>query len=233
MKRPAAVPRGPAAADAARRPVVLLVCQANVCRSRAAEELLRRRLTSAGLALDVRSAGTAAPAHARRCPSMDALLRARGLELPTDDGTRQLDAAVLERASLVLVAERRHRAHAARVDPGARSRTFTLVEAAALATGVRAVDPLVADPSRATAVATVEEALREVAADLHAARGSVELPGSAAAGRRLPWRSSGVASGIDLLDVHERSARVHRRSLQQLDGALEAVVALLAERLPR
>lgn len=228
MKRPAAVPRAVPASDGGRRPVVLLVCQANVCRSRAAEVLLRRRLEAVGLALEVRSAGTAAPSHARRCPSMETLLRARGLDLPADDGTHQLDVAMLERASLVLVAEGRHRAHAARADPAARSRTFTLVEAAALAAGVRAADAV-----RATPVATPEEALREVAADLHAARGSVDLPDAAASGRRLPWRRTGVASGIDLLDVHERSARVHRRSLQQLDQALEGVVSLLVARLPR
>lgn len=225
MKRPAGVPRAAAPSAGTRLPVVLLVCQANVCRSRAAEVLLRRRLASAGLALDVRSAGTSAPAHARRCPAMDRLLVSRGHDLPVDDGTHQLDTTMLERASLVLVAERRQRAQAARLDPAARSRTFTLVEAAGLAAAVPPVH-------HGSPGSTPDEALREVVAGLHASRGAVALPDAPAGRLALPWRRP-AAAGIDLLDVHERSSRVHARSLHRIDQALEAVVTLLGSRLPR
>jgi protein-tyrosine phosphatase len=229
-------PRPDAVRGTSTRPTVLLVCQANVCRSRAAEVLLRHRLAVAGLALDVRSSGTAAPAHAQRCTVMDRLLTARGHVLPDDGGPRQLDAATLDSASLVLVTERRHRAQAARLDPASRSRTFTVLEAEALATGVSG-HASAGTASRGTgrgasAGVLADDALRTVVADLHAARGSVPLPEESAPGRvRPPWRRAAPTSGIDLVDVHERSSRVHARSLQRLDRALDPVVFLLAARL--
>jgi hypothetical protein len=108
-----------------------------------------------------------------------------------------------------------------------------LVEAAALSAGVGTAPVTASRPGRVGAThLLLDAALGEAVGDLHAARGTVPLPDPSSR-RSVPWRRAAVASGIDLLDVHERSARVHARSLDRIDHALDSVVALLVARLPR
>lgn len=104
---------------------VLAVCTGNICRSPAAEFLLRERIAKAGRALDARSAGIGAlvnhPADETTC----ALMHGRGLDLSAHRAS-QLTLEHLRWAELVLVMERHHRDAVLAMDPTARGKTFLL-----------------------------------------------------------------------------------------------------------
>lgn len=102
---------------------ILTVCTGNLCRSPMAEAWLRHRagaerfkVTSAGLAARV---GEPAEANAVE------LLSRRGVDLSTHRA-RQLAAADLLAADLVLVMERWQKAEIERLCPPARGRTYLL-----------------------------------------------------------------------------------------------------------
>jgi protein-tyrosine phosphatase len=113
---------------------VLAVCTGNVCRSPATERLLAARLADVP-GLRVTSAGTAALAGQPVDPPVAELVRAAGGD-PTGFAARQLQAADLRAADLVLVMTRRHRSAVVALEPSAVRRTFLLVELATLATAV-------------------------------------------------------------------------------------------------
>ena len=219
-RRPAVV-RRPVASDRALR--VLVVCQANVCRSRAATVLLRQLADAAGLRVSVRSAGTRTVPGMPRCEVMDSVLLKRGAQLATDGGPRTLDAEQLGGSDLVLVAETVQRAHAARLLPAARTRTFTLLEAAALARALQGGQVARATPTEGSD-------LRAVVEELHAARGRVDLTPPQTrwpfgAGRRSTVSGAGPAGR-----AHRRPPRARARRCVRIDEALGSVVDLLAGR---
>jgi protein-tyrosine phosphatase len=109
---------------------VLVVCTGNVCRSPAAEILLRAAL-GARSGVAVGSAGTRALVGRPVEPSMARLLTAAGAE-PAGFAARQLTAADVASADLVLTAERAHRSAVVALHPRALRRTFTLLEFADL-----------------------------------------------------------------------------------------------------
>ena len=159
---------------------VLVVCTANICRSPAAEQLLRARLRDAGVPpgdVVVTSAGTHAVEGARRCPRSHELLT-RYVE-DVDDfawsaGSTRLTADLLRDADLVLTASREVRAAAVRTLPGSQAGTFTLRQAARIASalieeGLPTVVPL-------PATTDVRGRLRWLVAELDAARLPVEDP---------------------------------------------------------
>lgn len=123
---------------------VLMVCTGNICRSPLAERLAVTRLAHllprAGIAgtqsplesvVTVRSAGVRACVGEPMHPYASTVLDERGVEY---DGfvARQLTAAMVEGADLVLCATRRHRAEAVTLVPRAVRRSFTLREFARL-----------------------------------------------------------------------------------------------------
>jgi protein-tyrosine phosphatase len=110
---------------------VLVVCTGNVCRSPAAELLLRAGLgDDAGVA--VSSAGLAALTGEPVAAPMASLLAARGIA--TDGFTaRQLQAAGIRSAELVLTMTAAQRSAVVSRLPAAVRRTFTLRELAELA----------------------------------------------------------------------------------------------------
>lgn len=96
---------------------VLIVCLGNICRSPAAEVLLRVRARAAGHALEVDSAGTGhwhvgAPPH----PPMIAAARARGYDLAALRA-RQVTAADFARFDLILAADPSNRDSLERLRP--------------------------------------------------------------------------------------------------------------------
>lgn len=95
--------------DAVLRPRVLVVCLGNICRSPTGEAALREAARDAGVAMDVRSAGTG-DWHLGQPPDdrMRAAARARGLVL--DGVAEQVDATMLAAADLVLAMDRDNRA---------------------------------------------------------------------------------------------------------------------------
>ena len=118
---------------------ILVVCTGNICRSPAAAALLRAR--SAGLGIEVASAGTAAVVGHPIHPLTAAALAQVGIE-DLNHRARQLSPAHVAGADLVLTAERRHRVAVIEADPTALRRTFTIAEFACLSDAVE--DPAAA-----------------------------------------------------------------------------------------
>ncbi|MFT4262361.1 MAG: hypothetical protein QM572_03180 [Nocardioides sp.] len=108
---------------------VLVVCTGNLHRSPVAERLLAAALPGA----TVTSAGTQAPRGAPIDAGTLEQLRRLGA---SGEGhrARQLTPAMLEESDVVLVASLDHRQQVVSLSPRVLHRTFTLLEAAALAT---------------------------------------------------------------------------------------------------
>lgn len=104
---------------------ILTVCTGNICRSPAAEFILRQRLGKAGRSVEARSAGIGAlvnhPADETTC----AMMQSRGVDLGAHRGS-QLTRELLRWADLVLVMEQHHRDAVLAMDPAARGKTFFL-----------------------------------------------------------------------------------------------------------
>lgn len=113
---------------------VLAVCTGNICRSPAVERLLAAGL-GADSGIEVASAGVGAVVGAPMTPQMAALVRAEGAD-PDGFAARQVVAADVLDADLVLPLTRRHREIVVGLVPGAVRRTFTLRELARLAAEV-------------------------------------------------------------------------------------------------
>jgi protein-tyrosine phosphatase len=110
---------------------VLVVCTGNICRSPAAELLLRAGLAQ-GAGIRVASAGIRAMAGASIAPQMAGRLRDRGID-PTGWTARQLDPVEVRSADVVLTMTADQRAAVVSRTPSAVRRTFTLREFADLA----------------------------------------------------------------------------------------------------
>ena len=103
---------------------ILTVCTGNICRSPVAERLLSARW---GAPVSVGSAGTHAVVGAPIDPGMAAHLDAAGVAAG-GFAARQLTAAQIRDADLVLALTRAHRARILDEVPAALRRTFTLLE---------------------------------------------------------------------------------------------------------
>jgi protein-tyrosine phosphatase len=111
---------------------ILIVCTGNICRSPFAERLLSSRLrerlgTEAASRFEVSSAGTWGLVGEPMQPEAASALVAHGGD-PSGFVARELTAALVTDADLVLGATREHRAAAVTFDPRASSRTLTLRE---------------------------------------------------------------------------------------------------------
>lgn len=179
---------------------VLLVCTGNVCRSPAAEMLLRASLAVSASDVVVSSAGTAALEGEPVDPRMAAMIRASGGE-PAPFSARQLRLEQVRGAELVLVMTRQHRSAVVRLEPAAVRRTLLLVEAAALATAVRSSGwPAGVPANPASRLA----ALPRLAA---AHRSSMALPGDA-----------------EVVDPYRREPALYSCAMRQIEAAVASLV---------
>ena len=177
---------------------VLTVCTGNVCRSPTAERLLSIRSDTS---VTVSSAGTHALEGAPLDEPMARLLTVRGLEASTHTG-RQLTAAMIEQADLVLTMSRAQRAAVVTLVPQAVRRTYTLLELAALLSAIDLpVDP---DESDADRIA--------------------RLPEIASAQR---VRTITPRTPLDIPDPHGRSERAYRQAFTTIDTAVAAVARVV------
>lgn len=188
----------PTAADPFR---VLTVCTGNICRSPAVERLLAARL-GPGSGVHVTSAGTGAlvghPVH----EPMLTLLTAAGA---SGDGfaARQVTAAMLREADLVLAMTRAHRAALVELVPAVVRRTFTLRELARLVAGV--------DPA-------------ELPAGTVAERFAALVPLAAA---RRGVRRAARPQDDDVVDPYRRPSAVYAQSFGELEPAVAAIVRVV------
>lgn len=100
---------------------ILVVCLGNVCRSPVAEFLFRRELGERDIR--VHSAGLGALVGSPMDENAIALLQERGIDA-SEHRARQLEAAMLREADLILAMERRHLDSLARLAPEASGKTF-------------------------------------------------------------------------------------------------------------
>lgn len=115
---------------------VVTVCTMNLCRSPAMATVLDRNFAAMPqLMIHVFSAGTEAEPGKVRCGLSQALI---GVDEPTGHA-RALSVDLIADADLILTADSGHLRQVVALNPATRARTFTLAEAARLATWV--VDP--------------------------------------------------------------------------------------------
>lgn len=110
------------------KPVIVLVCTGNTCRSPMAQTLLRelvRQRYGDDDAVRVMSAGVAAGSGNPASPQAVEVMDERGLDL-SDHCSRPLDDAVMNVADLVLTMTRGHRAAILAAWPEMHDRVFTL-----------------------------------------------------------------------------------------------------------
>jgi protein-tyrosine phosphatase len=222
---------------------VLLVCQANVCRSPSAAALFEHRIGSLALSASVAfsSAGVRPEPAAGWCRTARAYVRKRGADPAPDHVPRRLDIALIETADLLLAMSRRERAAIVRLVPTAAPRTFTLVEAATLADAI--VDQLwqidsteapeaslvLSEPPRS---GPMTGRLQWLVGEMNAARGLVEMPTT---DERRWARREPQPANIDIEDVHASRRASHRRTLSRLSeqvGRFSEAVQQVSEHRP-
>lgn len=192
---------------------MLAVCTGNICRSPAVERLLAAGLGAPYLGslaelgdgeppeLVVASAGVGAVVGSGMAPMMANLVRASGADA---DGftARQLTAAILRDADLVLALTRRHRSAIVELFPGAVRRTFTLRELARLTVQV---DPALLPSAPG---ATTADRLRALVPLAAAQRGHVRA----------------AHGDDDVVDPYRGDDALYRRAFGELQPAVDALV---------
>jgi protein-tyrosine phosphatase len=195
---------------------ILVVCHANVCRSRAAEAMLQDDL--AHLGITVTSAGVDAAAPRVACGETAAYLRSRVLEMP-DHAPRQLTAELLAEADLVLTTENNTTAAAVELLPSIRRRVFRLMWAATAMTHVAGYVAAGEVPPGAPPLDPAWDSAARWAwlvSELDAARGQLPAPD------RL-----GGDSFYDVYDPHAR-ATTHADALDRIAAACEQLAGSAA-----
>lgn len=183
---------------------ILIVCTGNVCRSPALEMMLRSRSLGPSwpmLGIGVGSAGTAALIGQPIELAMRQCLLDLGVEPDDSFSARQVTAAMVESASMIVTASREHRAEVFRLAPSAVPRTFTAAEL------------VVRTRSWEQRGSTPEERLAALV--LYAA----QMRGVRAFAR---------PDDEDLVDPFGRSRRIHRRSASHLVAVARALTAAIA-----
>jgi protein-tyrosine phosphatase len=105
---------------------VLFVCTANICRSPMAEAILNALASDMGVPVEARSAGTAALVNEPITPHAEAALEEVGV-YAKGHRARQVDAAMLEEADLVLAMTPEHAATLRRLSPDSADRVHTMM----------------------------------------------------------------------------------------------------------
>jgi protein-tyrosine phosphatase len=195
---------------------ILVVCHANVCRSRAAEAFLSTSLDHLGFGVE--SAGVQAADRGVTCPETTAYLRSQLLEMP-DHEPRQLTPDLIAAADLVLTTENDTTAAVVELLPGARRRVFRLMWAATAMTHVAGYVAAGEVPPGAPPLEPSwddEARWAWLVSELDAARGQLPAPA------RL-----GGDSFYDVNDPHARTT-THADALDRIAAACEQLAGSAA-----
>jgi protein-tyrosine phosphatase len=191
---------------------ILVVCSANVCRSRLAASVLSDELP-ASLA-SVRSAGTKVSAGAHVCHKV-VDVAAESFHADRNRmsraGANEVTPNGLRMAQLVLVADRSLRSQLARLVPECRTIMFTLLEAERLSEAARALGELTETTERAR--------LLEFVRRMDSLRGRVPITSKRSS--RHPLEVNRRA--YDIQDGHNRSPLRHRRTLNDVVRSSRAI----------
>ncbi|MCM3778110.1 arsenate reductase/protein-tyrosine-phosphatase family protein [Microbacterium hydrocarbonoxydans] len=180
---------------------LLIVCAANVCRSPFAAFLFSQALPD----MSVSSLGATARDGDPLCRFTEERISALpdGEAFASEHRAARLDAESVASADLILTASAAERSAVAGLDPYARPRVFTLVEAA------HSARTLGADARGIS--------LAELAARMHAQRGMVDLPPVRRRRRFSPLRAQ---YGIAIPDAHIGDTGTHDEVYRTLSDAV-------------
>lgn len=177
---------------------MLVLCQANVCRSPFAQTLLANAL-SEDPGVHIASAGVQTRPGYELCQVAGRLL---GTAAPAEHLSRPVSEELVMGSDLILTMEPEHSAMVSALCPSARHRTYTLVEASALAVEARARGML-SDP----------QWVRQLPEVLNDLRGLVPVP--ELQNPRGRWR--GRLEPGRIADGHGLGYTAHERVLRQVE----------------
>lgn len=187
---------------------ILSVCTGNICRSPAAELILRRSLAQIP-AVNVYSAGVGALVGYPMPSQAQTLMRELDLD-PSSHSARQLSAQDLREADLVLTMARDHRRAAAELVPASMRKTFTVRELARIAD---AIGSSVVERVNASGATDTSERLRAAINVAASMRGLTPPPDD--------------PIELDVVDPYGRSDETYRRSFDEVVPAAERVAKFL------
>ena len=104
---------------------ILILCIGNICRSPMGEAILKYHAQANNLALAVSSAGLGALSGHPADPLVQEILSEQGIDC-SQHRARQVTAAMLMQAELVLVMEKKHRTEIMRLYPAATGKVHLL-----------------------------------------------------------------------------------------------------------
>lgn len=195
---------------------VLVVCTGNICRSPLAEQLLIARLQDLGLPVEVHSAGTQAVVGRGMTPEAASVAQQHG-GIEATHVARQVTAALISSADLVLTATREHRSAVVALHPRASRYSYTLTQFARLvAAPAEFTSPADADRTDTdrTDTARVAVGLRTLVAEVAASRGFSPPPPRPA--------------DDDIEDPYRRSVDVYERVGVIVDQAVTTITTAFA-----
>ncbi len=222
---------------------IVTVCTMNICRSPAMATVLDRNLAGTPeLTIQVSSAGTEAEPGLARCGLAQALI---GIDEPTGHA-QALPAGLIVDVDLILTADSGHRGRVVLSDPAARTRTFTLLEAARLATWVvgpdgtlelaqakAAGESLGAEPDELRALTDPlpsddADRIKWLIVEMEAARGLTPL-----AANRFGYLRVDAIGPDDIPDPHVLGYGLHQETTAAIVAAAESWVGALNTVLSR
>lgn len=186
---------------------ILVVCSANVCRSPMMVAMLRQQLAGSDIvgSISLTSCGEHAWTNLATCKEIagEDLLSPDEAQHLQHHRPTQLTRGRAENVDLILTADRSIRSSVVRLVPGMHDRTFTVREAALLASHAMVSALIPVHP-------TADDAMHWLTTEMNASRGLTRLPGVARYRRTfLPWPKLSVHSH-DIPDAHSDGPVPHR-----------------------
>ena len=207
---------------------VLVVCAANQCRSRLAEELLRS--THAASHLTITSAGTEVDAPAPICAFVSEFLSERAVPIEPNRMSAPVSRQHLADADLVLAADARVRAAIVTLDPDVRRKTLLLRPAGLAAAHLLETDMVeLARRTHADGQPHATEIVDDEPQIITSALGPNDAARWLAEELAVAQTMVGAIDGHDIIDAHTDPRADHRRTLLTVANAIDPLALLLRQ----